>query len=102
MSNLYCDLAIDGIPIWNGVPCLWSVPLNARKAYLNFQGTLTWFDSQGIKDPDYTGIGPSGRFFLMYSDGINSPVILPTQAIPNQQFDVVLGTQNCTISLYQK
>lgn len=28
--------------------------------------------------------------------------VVPTQAIPNQRFQVVLGEQNCTIHLYQK
>lgn len=28
--------------------------------------------------------------------------IVPTQAIPNQRFQVVLNGQNCTIHLYQK
>ena len=28
--------------------------------------------------------------------------IVPTQAIPNQRFQVVLGGQNCIIHLYQK
>ena len=28
--------------------------------------------------------------------------VVPTQAIPNQRFQVVLNGQNCTIHLYQK
>jgi len=101
MSNLYCDLAIDGITLWTGVVCLNCVLIDSYR-YLGFIGHLGFDDSQGSDDPDYTGLGPGGRFQLLYSQIGQDTVQVPLQAIPAQQLDVNLGGQNCTISLYQK
>ncbi len=35
-----------------------------RSAYLGFDGDLTFYDTQGADDPDYTGLGD--RFLLAY------------------------------------
>jgi hypothetical protein len=98
---LYCDLAIDGTPLWTGVPCLNCVLIDSY-LYLGFIGHLAFADSQGTLDPDYTGIGPGGRFWLLYSQAGQDPLQVPLQAIPSQQFDIALGGQNCTISIYQQ
>lgn len=34
--------------------------------YLGFLGDLMFIDNNGTSDPDYTGLGPDGRFTLMY------------------------------------
>jgi hypothetical protein len=104
MTNIYCDLLIDGVGIWYGVPCLNLVAIgNHPNTYLDFTGILMFQDSQGEEDPVYTGMGPGGRFALLYIDPNFLTVIqVPTQAVPAQQFDIVLSGQNCTIALYTK
>jgi len=99
--NLYCDLSIDGVTLWAGVPCLNTRQL-ASYPYLGFVGNLAFDDSQGNTDPLYTGIGPGGRYQLLYYQPGQPLVQVPLQAVPAQQLDISLGGQNCTISLYQK
>ena len=98
---IYCDLSIDGVTLWTGVPCMDDVLIDSYP-YLGFIGHLAFDDSQGTLDPVYTGIGPGGRFQLLYAEGGQDPVQVPLQAVPAQQFDITLGGQNCTISLYSK
>ena len=98
---IYCDLLIDGVGIWYGIPCLNLVPIGSL-SYLNFIGYLFFNDSKGSSDPDYTGFGDVDRFQLLFSlDGIDWDQ-LPLKAIPSQQFDIDLGSQSCTVSVYQK
>ena len=101
MSNLYCDLAINSVALWYGIPCLNSVPIGVN-SYNGFKGLLFWVDTQGNDDPDYANIGPNGRFQLIYNDQNGNLNQVPTNAIPSQQFDAQLGNQNCTIALYEK
>ena len=103
MGNLYCDLAIDGKPLWSGVPCLDCVRIDSGR-YLGFIGHLGFGDIQGTQNPDFTGIGPGGRFVLYYfpPEVGSAAVQVPLQAIPSQQFDITLGGQNCTISIYTR
>jgi len=101
MANLYCDLAIDGTILWAGVVCLNNTMLDSYP-YLGFVGHLAFADYQGVLDPDYTGIGPGGRFALLYYQAGAPALQVPLQAIPAQQLDVTLGGQNCTLSIYQK
>ena len=99
---LYCDLSINGVAIWYGSPCLSFVPINGY-LYENFQGLLQFVDTQTpLEDPDYTQIGPGGRFQLIWTDPQGNNNQVPTQAIPAQQFDIDLGGQNCTLSFYTK
>jgi len=98
---IYCDLAIDGTTLWIGVPCLNCVLIDPA-AYLGFLGHLAFDDSQGSVDPDYTGIGPGGRYQLLYYLAGSDPVQVPLQAVPAQQLDIMLGGQSCTLTLYQK
>jgi hypothetical protein len=102
MPNLYCDLAINGTPLWQGVPCLNRVQIGSFP-YLGFIGTLAFADMQGSADPLYPGLDlKTGRYILLYYQDGQDTVQIPLQAIPAQQFDITLGGQNCTISIYQK
>jgi hypothetical protein len=98
---LYCDLAIDGVTLWSSVPCL-NCRLIDSYPYLGFIGHLAFDDSLGSNDPDYTGIGPGGRFALLYAQVGQDPLQIPLRSIPAQQFDISLGGQSCTISLYTR
>lgn len=64
-TGLYVDLYVLDSPIVVGV-----IALNAnrivRDAYFGFTGDLAFFDTQGSTDPDYTGLGDGGRYFLGY------------------------------------
>lgn len=100
MANLYCDLAIDGQILWTGVVCL-NCRLIDSYPYLGFVGHLAFDDGLGLTDPLYPGIGPGGRYSLLYYQAGQPPLQVPLQAIPSQQLDITLGGQNCTISIYQ-
>lgn len=101
MANLYFDLAINGITLWAGVACL-NDRLIDSYPYLGFVGHLAFDDAQGATDPLYPGIGPGGRYQLLYYQAGQPTLQVPLQAIPAQQFDITLGGQNCTLSIYQK
>lgn len=64
-TGLYVDLYVNSGLIIGGV-----IAQNAnrivRNAYLGFIGDLAFFDSEGSSDPDFAGLGPEGRFTLMY------------------------------------
>lgn len=99
---LYCDLTIDTTNIWSGVLCENLVDINGGAAQ-GFSGELFFNDLQGGEDPDYTGLGPGGRFQFIYveADGATQDQI-PLLAQPNQQVQVALGNQNCLINLYTR
>lgn len=62
-TGLYLDLYADGVAIGVGILChdrVWLI----RDAYLGFVGDLSFIDTQGTGDPDYTGLG--GRFVLVW------------------------------------
>lgn len=65
-TGLYIDVSVGGVSIVSGV-----IAQNAnrivRDAYLGFIGDLAFYDTQGLEDPYYTGLGDSGaRWFLAY------------------------------------
>lgn len=62
-TGLFMDLYVNGSPVCTAVLCRDRVML-VREAYRGFVGDLTFVDSQGTSDPDYTGLG--GRFVLVY------------------------------------
>lgn len=64
-AGLFCDLYVLDAPIVTGVAAL-NANRIVRDAYLGFTGDLAFFDTQGAEDPDYSGLGPSGRYFLGY------------------------------------
>ncbi len=97
---LYCDLVLNGVQAWSGVPCLLGTPINSR-AYLGFTGSLLFIDTQGTSDPDYTGLGT--RYFLIYvpADGSTNTVV-PLTMEPSQQVSITLGLQDCLLSFYDR
>lgn len=96
---LYCDLTVDGVVKWTGVPCLNGVDINSF-AYLDFIGSLVFVDSMGKTNPIYTGL--ADRYVLLYIVSGQDNVQIPLQAIPSQQFAIVLNDQNCVMSFYER
>lgn len=64
-TGLYLDLSINNAPLLSTVLCRDRVKL-VRQPYLGFVGDLAFVDTQGLSDPDYTGL--AGRFALVYLD----------------------------------
>ena len=64
-TGMYCDLYNGDDPVFTTVAALNAVPMK-QGAYLPFLGDLVFVDSEGASDPDYTGLGPGGRFALAY------------------------------------
>lgn len=62
-TGLYLDLSVAGTPILSGMICKDRVKL-IRSSYINFSGNLSVVDTQGVQDPDYTGLG--SRYQLVY------------------------------------
>ncbi|CAG9259677.1 hypothetical protein WT27_23625 [Burkholderia territorii] len=62
-TGMYLDLSVNNAPIKSGIACRDRVLL-IRHAYLGFVGDLTFFDTQGVADPEYTGLGT--RWQLVY------------------------------------
>ena len=62
-TGLYLDLSINDTAIKVGVLCHDRVEL-IRHAYLGFTGDLSFFDTQGTDDPEYSGLG--ARWQLVY------------------------------------
>lgn len=61
--GLYVDILINDVLIIGGVICR-DRNRTVRSAYFNFVGDVAFFDTQGSRDPDYTGVG--GRYQLAY------------------------------------
>ena len=94
---LYCDLTLNGSPLFVGMPCLNGKAIG-NYPYLGFVGQLVFVDEQGGQDPSSPGLGT--RYVLIYYVPGQPNQQIPLSDVPNQQFDIVLGTQNCTISIY--
>lgn len=62
-TSLYLDLTVANVVRMTCVICRNRVRL-VRQAYLSFVGDLAFVDTQGVLDPDYTGLG--SRFQLVY------------------------------------
>lgn len=62
-TGLYLDLAMNNAQIKSGIVCRDRVLL-IRHAYLGFVGDLAFFDTQGVADPAYAGLG--ARWQLVY------------------------------------
>ncbi|TAM15973.1 MAG: hypothetical protein EPN65_16800 [Pandoraea sp.] len=62
-TGLYLDFSMNDAPVKSGILCLDRVLL-IRHAYLGFVGDLAFFDTQGVSDPAYTGLG--ARWQLVY------------------------------------
>lgn len=62
-TGMYFDLSLEGVPKLQGVLCHDRVQL-VRQTYLGFIGDLCFLDTQGLDDPQYTGLGT--RWLLAY------------------------------------
>ncbi|MDF2386591.1 hypothetical protein JMG10_34330 [Nostoc ellipsosporum NOK] len=62
-TGLYLDLFVNDAAVVVGALCRDRTFL-IRNAYLGFTGDLVFVDSQGISDPDYTGLGT--RYALLW------------------------------------
>lgn len=60
---LYCNLFVNGALIIGGVICE-NLNRIVRDLYLGFVGDIGFFDTQGVSNPDYAGLGT--RFLLIY------------------------------------
>jgi len=63
VGSVYLSLTANGISIVNFRLCRDRVSL-VRSGYLPFSGTLSFVDTQGTSDPDYSGFG--SRYRLVY------------------------------------
>jgi hypothetical protein len=63
-AALYCDLYVAHTPIITGVRCL-NLTKIVRDTYLGFTGDIYFYDTQGVSDPSYPGLG--SRYQLVYS-----------------------------------
>lgn len=62
-TGLYIDVSVDGTPVATAVICRDRVKL-VRYGYRGFVGNLAFFDTQGVDDPQYDGLG--SRYKLVY------------------------------------
>lgn len=62
-TGLFCTLYADDRLIISGVICE-NLNRLVRDAYLGFIGDLGFYDTQGVDDPYYTGLGV--RYLLVY------------------------------------
>lgn len=63
--GLFCDISVNNTLIIGGVICLDRNRIK-RSVYLDFDGDLAFIDTQGTQNPDYTGLGPDGRYRFVY------------------------------------
>jgi hypothetical protein len=98
---LYCDLTVNGTVIFTGMPCLNGVPIGNYGYVIDasgLTGALFFSDTQGTLDPSSPGL--NSRYEFIFYDPAVGPVQIPILDEPAQQFDILLSTQQCTISLY--
>jgi hypothetical protein len=100
---LYCDMTVDSNVLWTGAQCNNLTQINGAP-YLGFLGALYFNDIAGTDDPDYTGLTTQFQLLWLPPDTTDTSqaLVIPLQAIPNQQVSVALGGQNCTISIYTR
>lgn len=63
-TGLYLDLYLDSTLIIAGVICQHLNPI-VMEAYRGFSGDLTFYDTQGSSDPDYTGLADRWQFVYL-------------------------------------
>lgn len=71
-QGLFVDLNVDGEDVVTGIVARDMVPVMCRE-YDIFTGNLIFVDTQGIADPDYTGLGD--RFALVYLNALENDLI---------------------------
>ena len=74
--GLFADVFLSGTAVVNGAVCE-NLNRIVRYAYLGFVGDLFFLDTQGTNDPGYTGLGPAGRFQLVYLETTDSALTAP-------------------------
>lgn len=62
-TGLFMDVLLNNALVIGGVICE-NLNVIVRNSYLGYSGDFAWFDTQGLTDPVYTGIGT--RYFLWY------------------------------------
>jgi hypothetical protein len=62
-TGVYLDLYVNNVAVVTGQVCRDRVAI-VRQTYLGFVGDLAFFDTQGVADPEYTGLGT--RWQLVY------------------------------------
>jgi hypothetical protein len=65
-ANMYLDLIADGRDIVLTRICRNRQLLLLDAQYRGFRGELFFLDTQGELDPSYLGLGPNGRYVLVY------------------------------------
>lgn len=65
-TGIYFDLTVNELPITRGVICRNLARLLLDRGYKGFVGDFVFVDSQGVDDPEYTGLGT--RWLLIYND----------------------------------
>lgn len=63
-TNIYLDLAYNGIDVTETQICLNQKRLLINRQYLGFVGDFMFVDTQGTSDPQYKGLG--SRYVLLY------------------------------------
>lgn len=63
-TGVYFDLLVANVPITSTVRCLNAAQLCEDRQYLGFVGDFVMVDTQGLSDPEYTGLGT--RYKLIY------------------------------------
>jgi len=98
---LFFDLDLNNAPSVRGVPCLLGVPLQ-QAPYQGFVGTLAFVSEPGVEgDPTWEQLGSGFQLLYFPADGSATQQV-PLQATPAQLLSVVLGGQNCTVSVYER
>jgi hypothetical protein len=67
-GNLYFDLSVNGRYIVRTRICRDRVRLLLNAAYRGFKGDFAFVDTQGVSDPQFSGLGPTAaaRYQLIY------------------------------------
>jgi hypothetical protein len=63
-TNLYFDLAYNGIEVTTTAICLNQKRLLINRQYLGFVGDFMFVDTRGTNDPEFAGLGT--RYVLLY------------------------------------
>jgi hypothetical protein len=62
-TGLFMDVILNGTMILSQVACL-NANLIVRNTYFGFVGDFAFYDTQGLTDPVYAGLG--SRYILVY------------------------------------
>lgn len=72
-TGVYFDLIVNGAPVSTTVRCLNEARLCEDRQYLGFVGDFIFYDTQGVTDPVYTGLG--SRYVLVYLEAADLAAI---------------------------